>query len=320
MPLTFLKLLIAIFICVFLIHTFDLKLTALISDITAWHYLALAAVIPITLSSFFSVNRWQVFLRLNSIDEALANLWKINLVSQFQGLILPSSQGADAFRMFHIERRHPKKRGTAGSTVIIERMIGLLVLCTFTLFALPFLPASDNYTLLIMTIGAVSSIAVVIQIILTSKKIHALYSCRTVKNPVLTLLLGYIQKLHASTINFPYRKALTSSLLFICCYQISLISVVYLVFRAYGYDIPFIQHFALYPVIAILTMVPITVGGLGVREGFFVYFYGLLDVPANIAVGASLANYILMVLIPAACGGFIYLWDTLRENRLKDRN
>ncbi|MNI75130.1 hypothetical protein D3C73_1312570 [compost metagenome] len=94
----------------------------------------------------------------------------------------------------------------------------------------------------------------------------------------------------------------------------------YLVFRAYGYDIPFIQHFALYPVIAILTMVPITVGGLGVREGFFVYFYGLLDVPANIAVGASLANYTLMALIPATCGGFIYLWDTIRGNRQKDRN
>jgi uncharacterized protein (TIRG00374 family) len=320
MPLTLLKFLIAIFICAFLIYTFDLKLTAFISDITAWHYLALAAVIPVTFSSFFSVNRWQVFLRLNSIDEALVSLWKINLASQFQGLILPSSQGADAFRMFHIERRHPKKRGTAGSTVIIERMMGLLVLCTFTLFSLPFLPESGNYALLIMTVGAVSSIAVATQIILTSKKIHTLYSCRTVKNPMLSLLLGYIQKLHASTINFPYRHALTSSLLFICFYQISLISVVYLVFRAYGYDIPFIQHFALYPVIAILTMVPITVGGLGVREGFFVYFYGLLDVPANIAIGASLANYILMVLIPAACGGLIYLWDTIRENCVKDRN
>lgn len=320
MPLTFLKLLIAFFICAFLIHTFDLKLTSLISDITGWHYLALTAVIPITFSSFFSVNRWQVFLRFNSIDETLASLWKINLVSQFQGLILPSSQGADAFRMFHIERRHPKKQGAAGSTVIIERMIGLLVLCTFTLFAFPFLPASNNYAPLLMTVSAVSCIAVATQIILTSKKIHTLYNSRIIKNPLLSLVLAYIQKLHARTIDFPYRRAITSSLLFICCYQISLILVVDLVFRAYGYDIPFIQHFALYPIIAILTMIPITVGGLGVREGFFVYFYGLLDVPADIAVGVSLTNYILMVLIPAACGGVIHLWDIIQEDNLKNIN
>mgnify|MGYP001112029718 FL=1 len=67
-------------------------------------------------------------------------------------------------------------------------------------------------------------------------------------------------------------------------------------------------------------MIPLTIGGLGVREGFFVYFYGLLDVPPNIAVSASLANYTLMVLIPAAGGGIIYLWDTIRDNRLKRTN
>ena len=320
MPVMLLKLLIAFVIGALLIHTFDLKLTAIISDIAAWHYLALAAGIPFTLSAFFSVNRWQVFLRLNSIDEALTSLWKINLVSQFQGLIFPSSQGGDAFRMYYIERRHPNKRGTAGSTVIIERMIGLLVLCGFTLSALPFLPVADHLAPLIITVGTISSIAVGAQLLLISKNIYNLYSHCVIKNACLFRLLGYIKQLHASTIIFPYQQALTSSLFFICCYQISLISVVYLVFRAYGYDIPFIQHFALYPIIAILTMVPITVGGFGVREGFFVYFYSLLDVPANIAVSASLANYIIMVVIPAACGGVIYLWDILRESRLKSRS
>ncbi len=222
--------------------------------------------------------------------------------------------------MYYIERRHPNKRGTAGSTVIIERMIGLLVLCAFTLSALPFLPVADNLAPLIITVGTISAMAIGAQVLLTSKKIHALYSRRTVKNPFLSRLFKYIEQLHASTINFPYRQALTSSLLYICCYQISLISVVYLVFRAYGYDIPFIQHFALYPIIAILTMVPLTVGGFGVREGFFVYFYSLLGVPANIAVGVSLANYTIMALIPAACGGVIYLWDTIQENCLKSKN
>jgi uncharacterized protein (TIRG00374 family) len=317
MPATLLKFFFAILICAFLANTFDIQLISLVDDIKAWHYLALAAGIPLTLSLFFSISRWQVFLRINSIEETLPKLWKISLVSQFQGLIFPSSQGGDAFRMFHIEQRHPDKRGIAGSTVIIERMIGLLVLCTFTLCALPFLPRSDDNTSLIITVLVISCLATGAQLLLSSRKIHALYSHLTFQNFLLSRLLGYIEKLHASTVSFPYRRALKSSLPYIFCYQISLISVVYLVFRAYGYDIPFIQHFALYPVIAILTMVPLTIGGLGVREGFFVYFYGLLDVPANIAVGASLANYTLMALVPAACGGIIYLWDTIRDNRLK---
>ncbi|WP_434672494.1 lysylphosphatidylglycerol synthase transmembrane domain-containing protein [Pseudomonas sp. R1-15] len=317
MRLMFIKFFIALLISLFLIKTFNLDLAALTGEIKASHYLALAVAIPLTLSSFFSVSRWQVFLRLNSINETLTSLWKISLTSQFQGLIFPSSQGGDAFRMFHIERRHPDKRGKAGSTVIIERMIGLLVLCILTLSALPFLPASGNYVLLTTIVGIITSLAVGVQLLLTSKKIHALYSNLITKNSVIASVMRYIEKLHASTASFPYRKALSSSLPYIFCYQISLIMVVYLVFRAFGYDIPFAQHFALYPVIAILTMVPITIGGFGVREGFFVYFYGLLDVPANIAVGASIANYTIMVLIPAAFGGVIYFWDTVQESRLK---
>ncbi|MCI0994199.1 lysylphosphatidylglycerol synthase transmembrane domain-containing protein [Pseudomonas corrugata] len=319
MPVMLFKMSIAILLGVFLVQTFDLKLTALIGDITEWHYFILAACIPITLSSFFSANRWQVFLRINSIDETFATLWKISLMSQFQGLIFPSTQGGDAFRIFHIERRHPNKQGLAGSTVIIERMMGLLVLCACTLSALPFLPSSKEYTSLIITVGTISSLAVGVQFLLISKKIYRLYNHYTVKNATLSRLLRYIQNLHASMVNFPYRRAVRSSLLYIFCYQISLISVVYLVFRSYGYDIPFVQHFALYPVIAILTMIPITIGGLGVREGFFVYFYSLLGVPANIAVGASLANYAIMALIPSAFGGIIYILDTVRESRLRNK-
>ncbi len=126
--------------------------------------------------------------------------------------------------------------------------------------------------------------------------------------------IGYVEKLHAGAVHFPYKRALLPSILLISCYQCSLISVVYLVFRAYGYEIPFMQHVALYPVIAILTLIPITVGGLGVREGFFVYFYSMIGVPAHIAVGVSLVIYALMALLPAACGAVVYLWGSFREN------
>ena len=126
--------------------------------------------------------------------------------------------------------------------------------------------------------------------------------------------MSYAEKLHAGAINFPYKRALLPSVILIGCYQGSLISVVYFVFRAYGYDIPFMQHFALYPVIAILTLVPITIGGLGVREGFFVYFYSMIGVPPQVAIGVSLVNYSLMALLPAVFGAVVYLWSSFREN------
>lgn len=314
MPAILVKLLVAIVIGVFLVYKFDIKIATLFVEVSSWHFIAVAALIPVTLSAFFSVNRWQVFLRLNGIHERLVTLWKINLISQFQGLVLPSSQGADAFRIFYIEQRNPQKRGTAGSTVVVERMMGLLVLCAFTLLALPFLPDSKDHLSYIVLVAMISGGALAAQFVLVSKKIHCFYTSLAVRNRFIAKILGYVAKLHGGTIAFPYKKALLPSIVLIACYQVSLISVVYFVFRAYGYDIPFMQHVALYPVIAILTLVPITVGGFGVREGFFVYFYGMIGVPAHVAVGVSLMNYALMALIPAACGAVVYLSSSFREN------
>lgn len=314
MPAIIAKLFVALAIGIFLIFRFDIKLESLVAEISNWYFILVAAVIPLTLITFLSVHRWQVFLRLNGIHERLITLWKINLISQFQGLILPSSQGADAFRIFYIEQRNPQKRGAAGSTVVVERMMGLLVLCAFTIVALPFLPVSGDYSLLVTLVAIISLGAVTAQFVLVSERIHCWYSGFQSRYQIIQKIMSYAEKLHAGAINFPYKKALLPSIVLISCYQGSLISVVYFVFRAYGYDIPFMQHFALYPVIAILTLVPITIGGLGVREGFFVYFYSMIGVPPHIAVGVSLVNYSLMALLPAVFGAVVYLWSGFREN------
>lgn len=313
MTATALRLFIASIIGAFLVIRFDVNLTTLLSGVSDWYFIALAAAIPVTISSLISVNRWQIFLRLNGINERLATLWKITLVSQFQGLILPSSQGSDAFRIFYIEQRNPQKRGVAGSTVIIERMIGLLVLCTTTLTALQFLPAGNDYFPLFILVAIISAAALLAQYILVSERIHRCYGGFQSRYLVVQKIIAYIEKLHAGAVHFPYRKALLPSILLITLYQGSIISVVYLVFRAYGYEIPFIQHAAIYPIIAILTLVPITIGGLGVREGFFVYFYSMIGVPAHIAIGVSLVNYTLIALVPAVFGALVYLKGGFRE-------
>ncbi len=49
-------------------------------------------------------------------------------------------------------------------------------------------------------------------------------------------------------------------------------------------------------------LIPISVSGLGVREGFAVYFLGRLGIGAPVAVGVSLLVFSLNVLLPAFIG------------------
>ena len=118
-------------------------------------------------------------------------------------------------------------------------------------------------------------------------------------------------KTYYTFVNYPYRKVLASSILLILSLQIITVIIVYLVFLAFGVDIPFSQHLVFYPIISILSIIPISISGLGVREGFFVYFYSLIGVSADIAVSVSLINYCIEILLMAIMGGIIYIFDSI---------
>jgi glycosyltransferase 2 family protein len=307
----FLRIVIAICVFAILLQKFGIQVGAFVSGVSDWRCIAIAACVPVFISSSISANRWRLFLRINGINERILMLWRIGLISLFQGFLLPGSQGGDLIRIYHIEKRHPNMFGIAGSTVFVERLIGLILLCGFSLLALPFAGASEDF----MALGAVVlTMNVLVWLglgVVMSRKLHGYYAQHDFRSAVLAKLVNYIERFHFAVISFPYQKVLSASIFLICCFQISLVFVVYLVFLAYGYDLPFVQHLAIYPVVAVLSMIPVTVAGIGVREGLFIYFYGLLGVPANVAIGASVLSFILMILLPAAFGGLFVLGESI---------
>jgi uncharacterized protein (TIRG00374 family) len=101
--------------------------------------------------------------------------------------------------------------------------------------------------------------------------------------------------------------------LWIAAFQLSVVTVVHLLFLAFEQPVPFVQNLLMYPLIGLLTVVPVTVSGFGVREGGFVFFYSLVGVSAEVAVGVSLLTYLLVIGMPALLGGLLLLFDRGRQ-------
>jgi uncharacterized membrane protein YbhN (UPF0104 family) len=57
--------------------------------------------------------------------------------------------------------------------------------------------------------------------------------------------------------------------------------------------------------ISILSMIPVTVGGIGIREGTFVVLVGVFNGPKDIAAIVSIA-ILVIILIPKIIGGILY--------------
>jgi uncharacterized protein (TIRG00374 family) len=80
--------------------------------------------------------------------------------------------------------------------------------------------------------------------------------------------------------------------------------------------VPLTYFFMFMPIIWVVTMIPISVGGLGVREGVFIFFFAQVGVPSDNAVALSLLYYSYLVF-SGVVGGLLFLrasaGDVLRK-------
>lgn len=305
----YVKLLITIGIFIYLFQKFDIKFSSIFTDIKAWEYVLLGVICRLVIVQGIGMNRWQLFLRHSGVNENIWTLTKISFVSYFMGVVLPSSQGGDIVRMYWIEKRNhfsKEQQSTASSSVLIERMIGFIILAAIGLVNCIIVPDFELKNQILLLIGLINLALWTAIFILTNRWCYEKLSAFLSKIKRFEGLLAFFSKTHKSLVTFPYRKVLVPSVLLIGALQLTTIFVLYCVFKAFGVDVPFYYHLAFYPIIAILSIIPISISGLGLREGFFVFFYTMLLVPADLCVKISLINYFCEVLSAVCVGGIIY--------------
>lgn len=270
-----------------------------------YRYIILSALLPLTVIPLIVNNRWKYFLSLHDIHESVVDLARINFTAIFYGLILPSSQGYDAIRMLMIEKRHPDKRGKAGSSVILERMIGLIALCLMALIAVSVMPYFEGSKAIVMTVLIGAPALICLAIIMVSKFmyriLHSLLYSKSFKYGWINTALSYLEKLHKSLVDSFKVSVFFNSIIYIVLFQLSTIINVYLIYRALGVDLPLSIHLVIMPIVYIITMIPISISGIGVREGAFAFFYGTQGVDGPQAVLASLLCLVQILWDPIAC-------------------
>ncbi|MCQ2336013.1 MAG: flippase-like domain-containing protein [Paludibacteraceae bacterium] len=303
------KLFVTISIFAFLFYKFGFKVNDVFNSIVMPWLLLVGIFLRLVVMQGIAMNRWQLFLRCSGINESIWTLTKISFISSFVGVVLPSSQGGDVMRMYFIEKRHrcsDSTQMTSSSTVLIERMIGFVILALFGLVCTIVVPDFPNKHRVLLIISLINFGLWSAIFILTNRWCYEKISAKLLYVKHFKNVCTFIEKTHYSLVNFPYRQVILPSAILIGSYQFVTVVILYLVFVAFGINLPIYQHMAFYPIIVILSIVPISISGLGIREGFFVYFYSLVGVEPQIAVGISLVNYAIDVLSGVFVGGILY--------------
>ena len=81
---------------------------------------------------------------------------------------------------------------------------------------------------------------------------------------------------------------------------------VYFIALALGVRINFIYFLIFLPIIGAITLIPISLGGLGLRESLFVVYFAKAGVIKQLALAMSLLSF-SFVVVYGAIGGLIYV-------------
>jgi len=308
------QLIISIFLLVFIIYKYHISFFKKFSQIPDPNWLFISLIITLFFIPLLAAFRWKIMLYFSGIREKILQILKINFISIFWGIMLPSSDGFAAIRLYLIEKRHPDKPGKAGSTVVAEKIFGFLLLCILGI-GFSFSLQIEKITVCRIILIAIIIIISALFILISHKTLYRKISARSQKLKHGKKIISFILSLHGAFTNLPFGKIIIRILPIMIIFQIITIFNVSIIFRVYGTNIPFMTHLALVPIIQIISLIPVTISGFGVREGAFIYFYHSIGIPPSIAMSVSIMNFLILTGIPALIGG---IWTISSQIHRKD--
>lgn len=234
--------------------------------------------------------RLQVLLSITGQQVRYLRLLGINFVGAFFSLLLPTTVGGDIARVYKLSR--DTKIGPHGLTsVLVDRVIGLLTLLLMAAVALlagrSLIPESEFMVATAIGFGLIAFLVVVL-FALSRIRFQTPDDGR-LEPRGWSARWRSIQESIRILISDPARltKALLLSLL---GQTISVVSVASLA-RAVNIEVRTEMFFVIVPVVWLVVSVPITIGGLGAREGALVFLLGRLGVDPTAAVALSILIY-----------------------------
>jgi uncharacterized membrane protein YbhN (UPF0104 family) len=237
--------------------------------------------------------RWQRVFAVFDRHVALRTLLNHYLAGQFVGNVLPSTIGGDVLRV----SRAAKTTGTsdiAFASVVIERLSGFVALPLLSLvgFALePSLLELDRSWIALMIAGATIAALVMIVAVAGSPRLAGRFAGH--QN-----WMGFIGAVHVGIdrIHREPRRAF-GVLVAAVTYQLAVLISVYCAIHALGVSVPNGAVLAFLPAVAAAQALPISLSGLGIREGLLVILLHPLGVPTGKAVGIGLLWYGMTLIV-----------------------
>lgn len=256
-------------------------------------FLLVALMVTLT-GIILSALRWQRVLVALELPTRVRTAINLYLAGLFVGNFLPSTVGGDVVRISRLARLNGERTGPFAS-VVLERLTGWLVLPVITLAALLANPGLLHLGPATRLAVAVSLVTLFLLVVMTALAGHPRLGGRLARRKDWVRFVGAV---HLGLDRFRRRPAAAIEVLAVAfAYQLAVALAAFLAAAALNLDVGWTAILAFMPVVAIVQVLPVTIGGLGLREGAFILFLGPLGVSTSQAIALGLLVYFLNLAV-----------------------
>ena len=266
----------------------------------SWIALALAVYL---LAQASSAVRWTALVRPLGIETPFKELVKYYLIGMFFNLFAPGTVGGDVSRVYYLardEEAHAKGRAVttmhAAMSVLMDRAIGMVVLVWLGAAGLLLFPEyAVPHT--VRTVTLLLALGFVIAVLLAPWLRRVLPEDG---HPTVVKI-----RLVFRSYRMQWRALAAAGALSIVVHLIQ--AWMHLIMgRALGLDVPFSFCIIVYPLVGTFAAIPVSLNGLGLREGGYIYLLAVIGIGTEKGIAFGLLLF-LIVALDSLIGGVLFL-------------
>ncbi|MGY8633363.1 lysylphosphatidylglycerol synthase transmembrane domain-containing protein [Bradyrhizobium sp. 14AA] len=276
-------------------------LSELLSRFTLTSVFWIGAAIAVTfLQIFVGVLRWRQVSAECGAPIELARAMRYNVIGAFFNQTLPSAIGGDAVRLWLVARAGAGWRAATYS-IFVDRAIGLVALAILIVASLPWSyrlitdPNGRSALLLVDLAALAGGLGFLIFGVLKWRWLkawwatHHIHACAVIANRVI----------------FSRKRGPIVAILSFAVHVLATV-VAWCVVQAIAAPVSFSDVFLLIPPVMLITMMPISIAGWGLREATMGLAFGFAGLAASEGVNISLL-YGAVSFIVGAVGGLVWI-------------
>lgn len=311
-----LRLFVSIGVLIYLLNVIDGKRTLEFLSRVSITYLWPAPLL-VALALCFGGVRWSILLPYFGIRLKATKAFLYYLIGSFYGIALPGVIGGDAVRIGICAAGKKKSVADITATVLIERMCGILALLAMGTVAIAVLTPGlrsalgSSVIVVIPVLAGASAVAVFAGYLLFGRVFAAWVKGSSAHRRGIAETIRRIIRYAREVPPAGMAAVFFLSALF----QFSDILASFFLARAINIDVSLLILLAIFPIVYMLTVLPVSLGGLGVREGALAYLLTRVGVLPSDAVMLSFMIYLNRALVSLLGGALQVIWKPAANPR-----